>query len=129
MTRERERYLRALEHGESLPTGTGNARWRLIALGWVRATSRLQITAAGRRALREAHHDDAAADLGGTVRVVRDLLSGKRAVVVRPFSESLEQWEVVWDNRLTSPTFNSRGAAQAYADILNRGQRMPEFRP
>jgi hypothetical protein len=38
-------------------------------------------------------------------------------------------WRVVVDGRFTSPRFNSKGAAEAYRDVLARGQRQPEFAP
>ena len=40
---------------------------------------------------------------------------------------SREEWRVYWNGRLTSPTFNSKGAALAYATILQSGARNPEY--
>lgn len=36
-------------------------------------------------------------------------------------------WRVAVDNRVTSPSFNSKGAAMAYAAIIQSGRRKPEF--
>lgn len=38
-----------------------------------------------------------------------------------------EGWMVWVDNQPTSPTFNSKGAAEAYADGIKQGHRKPEF--
>ena len=36
-------------------------------------------------------------------------------------------WKVVWDQHLLTPDFQSKGAAQAYLAMLNRGERQPEY--
>jgi hypothetical protein len=36
-------------------------------------------------------------------------------------------WKVKFEGRYTSPDFNSKGAAVAYADMLKRGERTPEW--
>jgi hypothetical protein len=33
----------------------------------------------------------------------------------------------MYDGRVTSPRFNSRGAAYAYLNMLQKGQRKPEY--
>lgn len=38
-----------------------------------------------------------------------------------------EGWMVWWENEPTSPTFNSKGAAEAYLGLLLSGYRKPEF--
>jgi len=48
-------------------------------------------------------------------------------VVLRQPGTQDEDWRVTFGGRITSPNFNSRGAAQAYADGLRAG-RKPEFR-
>lgn len=40
--------------------------------------------------------------------------------------EDKDGWRVEWCDRLTSPVFNSKGAAEAYLDSLFRG-RKPEY--
>ncbi len=37
------------------------------------------------------------------------------------------EWRVAFDGKVTAPSFNSRGAADAYATWLKRGKRQPEF--
>lgn len=49
-------------------------------------------------------------------------------VIRDPSVKQDEMWVVVVDGLLTSPTFNSKGAAEAYSDMLQRGQRKPEYR-
>jgi hypothetical protein len=41
--------------------------------------------------------------------------------------EDREAWRVIHDGRLTTPRFNSRDAAFAYLEMLERGQRKPEY--
>jgi len=38
-----------------------------------------------------------------------------------------EDWRVVVDGHITSPNFQSKGAALAYASIIHSGHRKPEF--
>lgn len=38
-----------------------------------------------------------------------------------------EEWRVDVNGATTSPQFNSKGAAEAYRDLLQRGDRKPEF--
>jgi hypothetical protein len=38
-----------------------------------------------------------------------------------------EAWRVIHDGRLTTPQFNSRGAAYAYLEKLERGQCKPKY--
>jgi hypothetical protein len=51
--------------------------------------------------------------------------SHKNAVVVAIFHD--DPHRVAVGGRLTSPSFLSKGAAQAYADAVNAGTRRPEF--
>jgi ribA/ribD-fused uncharacterized protein len=51
--------------------------------------------------------------------------SKKNAVVVAIFHD--DPHRVAVGGRLTSPSFLSKGAAQAYADAINAGSRKPEF--
>ena len=55
-------------------------------------------------------------------------MTGPRALPVRMFSDTPEEWRVEVGGRLTTPSFNSRGAALAYATGINNGTRKPEFR-
>lgn len=41
--------------------------------------------------------------------------------------EDRDAWRVIYDGKLTTPLFNSRGAAYAYLTMLQRGDRKPEF--
>lgn len=41
--------------------------------------------------------------------------------------EDADGWRVSWNQRLTSPRFNSYGAASAYMELLARGDRQPEY--
>lgn len=36
-------------------------------------------------------------------------------------------WFVVWRGQVCTPHFNSMGAAEAYRDMIKRGQRSPEY--
>jgi len=44
-----------------------------------------------------------------------------------PAEKQAEVWRVIYEGKLTTPRFNSRGAAHAYLAILQRGQRKPEY--
>lgn len=37
------------------------------------------------------------------------------------------EWRVVVDGQITTPSFASKGAAEAYAGLLRSGYRRPEF--
>jgi hypothetical protein len=52
----------------------------------------------------------------------------ENAVIRDPSFRNGEAWRVIWNGLLTSPTFNSHGAAQAYLAMLIRGRRKPEYR-
>lgn len=39
----------------------------------------------------------------------------------------LDVFRVLWKGKICSPEFNSRGAADAYLEMLRRGQRQPEY--
>ena len=41
--------------------------------------------------------------------------------------EDRETWRAIHDGRVTTPRFNSRDAAYAYLEMLERGQRKPEY--
>ena len=41
--------------------------------------------------------------------------------------EDREAWRAIHDGRVTTPRFNSRDAAYAYLEMLERGQRKPEY--
>lgn len=43
-----------------------------------------------------------------------------------PADKDSASWIVSFEGNIASPTFNSKGAAQAYLDMLERGQRQPE---
>lgn len=38
-----------------------------------------------------------------------------------------EEWRLFVDGSLTAPTFNSKGAADAYGDLIRAGLRRPEW--
>lgn len=38
-----------------------------------------------------------------------------------------EEWKVFVDGQVTTPSFNSKGSAQAYGDLIESGNRQPEF--
>jgi hypothetical protein len=38
-----------------------------------------------------------------------------------------DAWRVMYNGRVISPTFNSRGAAYGYMEMLMRGRRKPEY--
>jgi hypothetical protein len=44
-----------------------------------------------------------------------------------PANKQQEEWRVRFENRITSPSFNSREAAAVYLSILTRGLRRPEY--
>lgn len=41
--------------------------------------------------------------------------------------DSKLSWRVMFNNKVCSPDFNSRGAASAYLEMLERGDRKPEY--
>jgi hypothetical protein len=43
-----------------------------------------------------------------------------------PAEKDAQAWRVIYAGRLTTPTFNSRGAAIAYLSALQKGTRRPE---
>lgn len=50
-------------------------------------------------------------------------------VVLRAAEDGMiEEWRVFVNGEITTPTFNSKGAAEAYADGIRSGYRKPEFR-
>ena len=51
-------------------------------------------------------------------QVFRDPLTAKYGVW---------SWRVLFNDRVCSPDFNSEGAAATYLDMLQRGQRNPEY--
>lgn len=44
-----------------------------------------------------------------------------------PAEKQEECWRVVFNNRFTSPSFQSKGAAQVYLSLLEAGRRKPEY--
>ncbi len=48
-------------------------------------------------------------------------------VMQDPAVRDRDAFRVIFDNRLCSPTFNSRGAAAAYLAVLEDGRREPEY--
>ena len=48
-------------------------------------------------------------------------------ICFREPSTQNEDWRVAIDGRVTSPNFQSKGAALAYASIIHSGYRKPEF--
>jgi hypothetical protein len=44
-----------------------------------------------------------------------------------PAEKEREAWRVIYAGKLTTPRFNSRGAAHAYLALLQRGERRPEY--
>lgn len=43
------------------------------------------------------------------------------------YASKVGAWTVVWNGAVCSPTFRSKGAAEAYFDMLKRGDRAPEY--
>lgn len=48
-------------------------------------------------------------------------------VIRDPSEKEVEAYRVVCDGRLCSPSFESKGAAKAYKDMIDNGSRKPEF--
>ncbi len=46
-----------------------------------------------------------------------------------PAERAAECWRATFAGRIEPATFNSKGAALAYLDILRSGRRKPEWRP
>lgn len=44
-----------------------------------------------------------------------------------PAAKAEETWRVVVNGTLTTPSFNSKGAALAYESLIRQGARQPEF--
>ena len=44
-----------------------------------------------------------------------------------PAVKEFDSFRVTFGNRITSPSFNSKGAAAAYLDMLREGRRKPEY--
>lgn len=44
-----------------------------------------------------------------------------------PAEKLLESWRVLFNEKICSPTFNSKGAASAYLSLLNSDKRKPEY--
>lgn len=42
-------------------------------------------------------------------------------------AQNPDTFRVIFDDRLCSPCFNSKGAAAAYLDMLTSGKRKPEY--
>jgi hypothetical protein len=51
----------------------------------------------------------------------------KNQVIRDPAVKDFDSYRVIFDDRLTSPHFNSKGAAAAYLDMLEAGRRAPEY--
>jgi len=45
-----------------------------------------------------------------------------------PAVKNMDSFRVIFNDRLCSPDFNSKGAAMAYLDMLREGRRKPEYR-
>lgn len=50
------------------------------------------------------------------------------ATVALRGTDGREEWRVFVNGDITTPTFNSRGAADAYGALIRSGYRRPEFR-
>ena len=48
-------------------------------------------------------------------------------VIRDPAEKTCDSYRVVFGGKLTSPDFNSKGAAAAYLDMLREGRRKPEY--
>lgn len=48
-------------------------------------------------------------------------------VFLDPSCKESSAWQVLFAGNIEPPQFNSKGAAQAYLDMLERGQRLPEY--
>jgi hypothetical protein len=72
--------------------------------------------------------DDEASDSTRVV-VVKAEASGVYATTTfrDPAVKGEEAWRVQFKGRITSPSFNSQGAAEAYLDALKQGRRQPEY--
>lgn len=51
----------------------------------------------------------------------------KNEVVRDPAVKNCDSFIVIFNDRICSPNFNSKGAASAYLQMLERGQRKPEY--
>lgn len=49
------------------------------------------------------------------------------ACVFRGADGRSEEWRLFVDGNLTAPSFNSKGAAEAYGDLIRAGLRRPEW--
>lgn len=55
------------------------------------------------------------------------LATPKDQVFLDPSEKQLVNWRVFYNGKITSPSFNSKGAAEAYLDIIRKGIRKPEY--
>lgn len=51
----------------------------------------------------------------------------KNEVIRDPSVKAFDSFRVIYNDRMCSPEFNSKGAASAYLEMLEGGRRKPEY--